>query len=421
MEKIVISKIGTFLKTNWKDMLSALFFLVCYATSICLFLGGVKYPSSPSDLDYSVFVPLAIADIILIIIFILIEALCFKIKIKIPLIIVLLCLFVVNFIVIINTPIVNTIDYVYVEPASQGILINNEYKVMYIFCFALLLLNIYISIVYATCHLQFKKQFVWLCTLVIVIGLVFVLYSYIAEHETYKLFFENIGETLKDYCPKSLTNNENNYAAILLGAGFASFGLHVATNKKVFLILCVFFCINIVFPMSRICLVLALFLLLSVFVYKMIVSWKEHRFRNLNIIFVIVYVLTFLILIAFNDLTIKGYVEHIFLTDNLSGNTRFLLWQCAISMIDGVHRFVGLGHGYFNTAFAAINWDHVKMPHNLYLQTYGALGIVGLAALAALICYIIYKIIRLFKTNREAAMVSLIGLIIVLSYYLVEG
>ena len=107
-------------------MLSVLFFIICYATSILLFLGGVEDQIRPSDLDFSVFLPLAIADVVLIIGFILFERKIFKIRINVPLIIILLCLFIVNMIVIITTPLENTFEYIYnEEPGSILITIVN--------------------------------------------------------------------------------------------------------------------------------------------------------------------------------------------------------------------------------------------------------------------------------------------------------
>ena len=402
-------------------MLSVLFFLICYGTSILLFLGGVANTANPSDLEFPVFLPCAIADIVLIIVFIVIENKFFKMKINVPLIIILSCLFIVNLVVIATTPLENSVDFIYTNPSTVVVVITNEYKVIYILAFFLLLLNIYISICYAVYRLEFRKQFAWICSLIVLAGASFVLYSYIAEWETYKLFFANITTDIKDYSPQSFTGHPNSYAAILLGSGFACFGLHVVTKKRLFLFLSIFFCTNIIFPFSRICLLLALIFLLLVFIYKMIVSWKEHFRRNINIIVVVTFLLTLLILVACNDTTIRNYIEHVVLSDNYTFKSRSLLWECALSIVKEFHSYIGVGHGYFNTVFAYCNIEHVKMPHNLYIQTYCSLGFLGVAFLAILICFIIYKIIKLFKNNRDAAFVSVIGLIVVMLYYLGEG
>ena len=403
-------------------MLSLLFFLVCYGTSITLFLGGVKDNTIPSDLDFPVFLPLAIADIILIVVFINIERIIFKMKINIPLIIVLSCLFIVNLVVIAITPLENTINYIYMNtPGSKIVTISNEYKVMYILCFFLLLLNIYISINYLIQRVNFKKHFVWISLLVIAIGLFMIIYSYITEVETYRLFFENISSIIKWYNPKSLTNNSNSYAAILLGAEFCSFGLYAATKKHVFWIIAIFFCLNTIFPMSRICLLLSFGLILLFLFYLIIVSWKGHVFRNLNYLFLILFPICIFIVMCFNIPELKKYIEHILLSDDSSIDSRVPLWKLTVNMTQGYHQFIGNGHGYFNTAFSTIIDGRFKMPHNLYLQTYGALGYLGLTLLAALVCYSIYKIIRLYKNNRDASLISVIGLIIILTYYLVEG
>jgi len=403
-------------------MLSLIFFLVCYGTSICLFLGGVKDNTIPSDLDFPVFLPLAIADVVLIIVFINTERILFKMKINIPLIIILSCLLVINLVVIITTPLENTFEYVYKgTPYSIVISITNEYKVMYTLCFLLLLLNIYISINYLIQRVHFNKQFVWICLLVVAIGLFMVVYSYITEVETYKLFFENITEGTKGYNPKSLTNNSNSYAAILLGAEFCSFGLYAATKKHIFWIIGIVFCINTIFPMSRICLVLSFALLLLFLLYLIIISWKGHAFRNLNFLFLLLFPLGLFIVMLFNIPEIRTYIEQTILINDGSAGYRINFWHLTISMTQGYHQFIGNGHGYFNTAFSTMIDGWVKMPHNLYIQTYGALGFVGVALLTALICFAIYKIIRLYKNNRDASLISAIGLIIVLTYYLVEG
>ena len=403
-------------------MLSLLFFLVCYVTSICLFLGGVADQTRPSDLEFSTFVPLAIADIVLFLIFIFIEVKFFKMKINIPVIIALLTLFIANVAVIASTPLEKTFEYVYRdEPGSTLVSIPSEYKVMYMFCFILMLLNIYISINYLISRLQFKKHFVWICLIGVAMGGFLLIYSYVTEGETYKLFLENMGTVLRQYNPKSLTNNTNSFAAILLGAGFCSYGLYAATKQHIWWMVGLFFCVNVVFPMSRICLLLAITLTLMIFAYKMIISWKGHEFRNLNLIFLVVLFLGMFAAMCYNVTEIREYIENVVMTNDSSIDSRTPLWKLTISMTQGLHRFFGNGHGYFNTAFSTILAGELKMPHNLYIQTYGALGILGLIFLGLLICYALYKIIRLFKNNREAALISIIGLLTVCVYYLVEG
>jgi len=402
-------------------MLSLLFFIVCYATSIFLFLGGVQDQTKPTDLSFTVFLPLAIIDALLFIGFIFFENKMFKIKLNIPLIIVLSSLFFINLLVIIFTPLEKTFEYVYHDnPTSTLVAITNEYKVMYILCFLLLLLNIYISFIYLLNHIHFNKQFMWLCITGITIGLFMVIYSYIKEWETYKLFIENMSTTVRTYNPKSLTNNQNSYAAILLGAAFCSYGLYAITNKNICWIVGLFFCINTFFPMSRICLTLSIVLSLMIFAYKMFLTYKGNEKRNnIAIISVVGTILTLLILYLSVNI-IRNYIDNVIFTKNSSLSSRLPLIELTLNITEGVHSVFGNGHGYFNTAFSIMNGS-VKMPHNLYVQTYGALGIVGLGALLVLIIYAIYRIVILYKENREASLISLIGLVTVLIYYLVEG
>lgn len=414
--------IANYFKTNRKDILSLLFFIVCYATSILLFLGGVQDQTRPSDLEFPIFLPLAIADIAMIVLFAFIEIKVFKTKINIPLIIILSCLFITNMVVILTTPLENTLDYMYEEePWSIFVSITNEYKVMYIICFFLLLLNIYISFNYLVFRVEFKRHFAWICVLGLTIGLFMVIYSYITEWGIYISFIENISETLKTYNPKSLTNNSNNYAAILLGAAFCSYGLNAVTKKRIFWILGVFFCINTIFPMSRMCLLLSIVLTCMFFIYTMIVSWKNHAFRNANLVFLFAATICVLLAMCFNIPEIKDYINEILFAKVGFINSRKPMWEAAISITQGFHCFLGNGHGYFNTVFATIFDGRLKMPHNLYVQIYASLGYLGLSLFAILICFAIYKIIRLYKNNRDASLFSIIGLIIVLSYYIVEG
>ena len=416
-----------YFKENYKEMLSLLFFLVCYASSILLFLGGTTQETMdwPSDLEFPAFLPCAIVCVVVIILFIFFENRFFKMKINVLLIVILSCLFVANLVVIILTPLENTFEYIHFNTSGIAVVsITNEWKIMYVFCYALLLLNIHISINYLLYRVCFNKQFRWLCEIIIVSGLIFVIYSCATEYEIYKLFFENIGETLKEYNPRSLTNNSNNYAAILLGAGFCSYSMFVVTKKHFFWILGLFFCINIVFPMSRICLALSIVLTIMIFAYGMIISWKKHAFRNINFIILMVFFITLTLLVCFATPEIDEYIKYVFLTNDSSIGYRIPLWKLAVSMTTGWHCFLGNGHGYFNTAFALITKKSVYpvlMPHNLYIQTYGALGFLGVAMLGCLIVSAIYKIIRLFKTNRDAALISIIGLVTILTFYLVEG
>ena len=421
-EREVNNMVANYFKTNWKDMLSVLFFLICYATSILLFLGGVQDQTRPSDLEFTVFLPFAIADIVFIIVFIILEIKIFKMKLNIPLIIVLSSLFIVNLLVIATTPLENSFDYVF-RGEAKSILVNitNEWKIMYALCFFLLLMNIYISFNYLVYRVNFKKHFTWICLLCVSVAFFLVIYSYIVEWNTYKLFIENISWTVRIYNPQSLTNNPNSYAAILLGGAFCCYGLNAVFKKHIFWIIGLFFCINTVFPMSRICLLLSIILTFLFITYKIIISWKDHTFRNINFILLILFGIGLFTAICLTIPEVRIYIEYNLFTGNSSLNLRIPLWEIVISMTKGIHCFVGNGHGYFNTSFALITEGELKMPHCLYIQTYGALGFLGLAFLVVLICFIIYKVIRLYKNNRDASIISIIGLIIVLLYYLVEG
>ena len=292
---------------------------------------------------------------------------------------------------------------------------------MYIFCFLLLLLNIYISFIYLSNHIHFNKQFMWLCILGITIGLFMVIYSYITEWNTYMLFIENIATTARSYNPKSITNNSNSYAAILLGAMFCSYGLYAVTNKHICWIIGVFFLINIFFPMSRICLILSFLLSLMIFAYKMYVSYKGNEKRNIILILIVILLLFIFLILYLSIAPIREYIENVIFTKNSSIISRIPLWEITLSMTTSVHNLFGNGHGYYNTALATITDGSLKMPHNLYVQIFGALGVIGLIAFTSLIAFIIYKIVILYKNNREVSLLSVIGLITVLIYYIVEG
>jgi len=358
-----------------------------------------------------VFLPLVIIDILLFIGFIFFEYKVFKIQLNIPLIIILSILFFINLIVILTTPLSNVFEYMDKGIESvKKVIISAEYKVMYIFCFLLLLLNIYISFIYLLNHIHFKKQFKWLCIIGITIGLFMVIYSYITEWNTYKLFIENIATTARSYNPKSITNNSNSYAAILLGAMFCSYGLYAVTNKHICWVIGIFFWINIFFPMSRICLILSLLLTLMIFAYKMYLTYKGNEKRNIILILIVTSLLFIFLILYLSIAPMREYIENVIFTKNSSIISRIPLWEITLSMTTSIHNLFGNGHGYYNTALATITDGSLKMPHNLYVQIFGALGVVGLIVFTSLIAFIIYKITVLYKNNREASLISIIGL-----------
>lgn len=403
-------------------MISIGLFLLCFITSTLLFLGGVSDQTRPTDLSFPVFLPLAILDIFLLIGFIFYEYKTNKTKINIPLIIILSALFFINLIVIITTPLNNVFEYINKgEDVFKEVTITNEYKVMYIICFLLLLLNIYISFIYLLNHVHFNKQFMWLCIMGIAIGIFMVIYSYITEWNTYRLFIENIATTARSYNPKSITNNQNSYAAILLGAMFCSYGLYAVTDKHICRIIGVFFWINIFFPMSRICLVLSVLLSLMIFAYKMFISYKGNEKRNIILILIVISILLIFLILYLSITPMREYIENVIFTRNSSLISRLPLWETTLSMTTSVHNLFGNGHGYYNTALATITDGSLKMPHNLYVQIFGSLGVIGLLAFISLIAFIIYKITVLYKNNKEASLISIIGLITILIYYIVEG
>ena len=152
----------------------------------------------------------------------------------------------------------------------------------------------------------------------------------------------------------------------------------------------------------------------------MFLTYRGNEKRNIILITIVVSLLLILLILYLSIEAIRDYIENVVFTKNSSYLSRLPLIEVALSMTYGVHSIFGNGHGYFNTAFTTLN-GFVKMPHNLYVQTYGALGFIGVILLIALVVFIVYKIIKLYKNNQEASLISTIGLMMVLIYYLVEG
>ena len=158
----------------------------------------------------------------------------------------------------------------------------------------------------------------------------------------------------------------------------------------------------------------------------MIIHFKGHAFRNLNIIFLVVSTLTILVLVCIYVTDVREYLENVVFVSFGDFTGRKELWARTMEVTTEWHRFLGNGHGYFNTVFASINAIEspefiVKSPHNLYVQAYGAGGVLLLACLFALLCFVIYKIIRLYKENRNTFYASVYSLILFLAYFTFEG
>ena len=424
-----LQAIGSYFKDNYKDMLSTIFFLVCTLTAAFLFCGGMKDFRASTDLPYGLFLILALVEIALVLSFLWLERKWFKIPILIPVICVMVALFVVNLVAIVLTPLEQTfVSTSIFEPYKFATTINitDFDKVVYVIRHILLLMGVYVDIVYFLYRFKGNKQFVWISFFVIAFALFCIIYSYCVETDKYRAFFADAKQSLLINNPFSILFHRNNYALAIFGGIICSIGCIMITHKRFFYILLAFFYMNIIFPMSRVCLVLAAATLIYFFIYKMIVSFKAHTFRNLNFIFLVVFALTLVILMCVGITEIREYISNIIFAHFGDFTGRKELWRRVLEITTDWHCFIGNGHGYFNTVFASIYAMEIptyvlKSPHNLYLQAYGAGGFLLVACLFALLCFVIYKIIRLYKTNKDSFYASVLALILVLAYFTFEG
>ena len=313
------------------------------------------------------------------------------------------------------------------------IVISNEVKWFSIFEFTALLLTIYYCVFILPQKFPSLSIVTVTCSIYVLVMIVACVYSYIAEHEMYQIFFENISKLDSDLMPEihSFLGHHNIYAMYLLGAFFAL--MYLASQKKspLFYLLMIFVVINILFTSSLGGILTLVLMIVFYFISMLVVNFQKHK-KGVLVTLIIFGCLLFtfvtmsIISLASGGKTLKPLYDLFQLVFNgRTSISRMKVWNNSVSLINQKGGWVfGRGDVTFRAMLlpmTALDNDPVFSTHNSYLQLIGTGGIPYLVIFLALVAYGFVLGIKNYIHNKEVVLVSLISAFSFLIYMIIES
>ena len=267
--------------------------------------------------------------------------------------------------------------------------------------------------------------------------LVLIVYGYIADFDKYVAFFKhilNIDRTDPDIYHKTVVSfiiHRNAYGmCMMLGIIFA-FINHSIEKKWYYYLIAAFFYINMIFSLCKTGLLISALLIAIYVIYRLIVTLKEHKKRNIVI----------LVCIGAVALIGGGTVGLAYLTkgkvlssiyDMIKGITgggqsldfRSYIWDNTFQLIRDGKWLIGRGFGIINLMLQPMNIashsEKVFPTHSAYLGLLAEGGILFLLAYLALLGYSVYIAVKCFKKNPGLTITMSLGVIAFVLYSFIE-
>ena len=308
--------------------------------------------------------------------------------------------------------------------------ISNFYRFQSIAKFLTVLLMNYSLLVVLPQKLDRKGKVTAILLVVIFVSLILILYSLIFEFKNYINFVKCLIERDADgvflSSPKSVFPNKNSFAFILFLNIVASLLLHHYKRYKLCFANIILSYILIIFTICKTIIILSLVLVLAYVIYRLVVTFKDFKKRNIIIICIIGGVL---LLAAAIVLLIPLLRESVFdMFFNIGDRTievRQYIWSNAVLVLNGSGWFIGRGFGTFNALITVYNHSDpgggegfTTNAHNGYLELIGEAGILYLVLAILGQAYLVYKCVKRFKEEKELSLFTM-ALMLMLQIYMV--
>ncbi len=266
---------------------------------------------------------------------------------------------------------------------------------------------------------------------------VLIIYGYIVDFNKYVAFFKhilNIDRTDPDIYHKTVVSfiiHRNAYGMVMmLGIVFA-FINHSIEKKWYYYLLVAFFFINMIFSLCKTGIVISVFIIAIYVFYRLFVTYKENKRRNLILI------ITFLTLGLGLGLTLglsfitKGKIFGSIYSalNGLAGGGQTLdfrayIWDNSFQLIRNGYWLIGRGFGTFNLMLEPMNvashGEKVFPSHSSYLGLLAEGGILFLLAYLALLVYAGYVIVKCYKKNPGLTLAMSLGVVAFILYSFIE-
>ncbi len=302
--------------------------------------------------------------------------------------------------------------------------LSNVDRFRYIFQYFVLLSLFYAIVDTIPKIFDFDVPFI-LSILCIGIVSILIFISYFKDFESYINIFKNINtDHFYIYKIRSVFFNENSYAAIIFVGLFATLYLHSKNSKFYWYIIDLFFFLNILLTMCKTVIICSFVLNLGYFISRFFITLKEHKKRNIITISIVApLLLAFFIsqpILYFHNEIAHTFISNFF--DNSGFTTlksRFDIYKNAFSMVNQTNVLFGTGYHISSDVMYAL--CGTPFMHNGLLELLSSGGIFLLTCGILILVFIIWQIVKYFKKHVIDSSRTIIFIVTMLIYMLVES
>ena len=267
--------------------------------------------------------------------------------------------------------------------------------------------------------------------------LVLMIYGYIVDYDKYIAFFKHIflhdreDPDIYHKCVTSFIINRNAYGMCMMMGIIFSFINHSIHRKWFYFLFAGIFYFNMIFSLCKTGLLISAILIVVYVAYRLIVSFKEHKKRNLA------FIISFgsLVLIAGGILGLsiatRGKVLspiYDFYNEIVRGgktlDNRCYIWDNTYQLLQNGNWLIGRGFGIINLLLQPMNilsHDEKVFPtHSAYLSLLAEGGILFLVAYLALLVYSGIIIFRCYKKEPGLTVAMTLGAVAFVMYSFIE-
>lgn len=321
---------------------------------------------------------------------------------------------------------------------SANLVITGQQKVYFIFEIAALMLAVYIALFVAPKRYKDHKPIILYINVFTVVLISMIIYSFIAESSHYANFFKYFfggDHSLKlyeDCTVHSYVFHRNGYAMVLfVGMMMLMVNNHLSKRLFNYIMIGVYY-ICMLFTISKTSLILATIALIVYFIYQMVITFKQHRKRNIIASSVVGTILLALIIVIGVPIISKGKVipsiyelyETIF-RGGATLTSRGYIWDNINQLLQNGWWLIGRGHGVINLFIlpmnaATHNEGTVFQTSSSIYELIGEGGILYLFGFIAILGYAGILIYKTYKIDKRLTFIATLGIVLFLIYCLFD-
>ena len=316
--------------------------------------------------------------------------------------------------------------------------ISSTHKVFFIFEVIAAALCIYIGLFAFPKRLKSISFIKYLGYVFFIFLAVLIVYGYIAEFDNYVGFFKYAlgisrpeGKSIYNYTIQSFILHRNAYGMMMMVGIIFAFICHTFDKKWYYYLIAGILYINMIFSLCKTGLLISAITILIYVVYRLIITYKEHKKRNkIALISIFSVILILGILFGLSYVTEGKFLGKLYngIKSLIGGgqtlDTRSYIWDNSYQLINNGWWLIGRGFGTFNTLLMPMNIatheDPVFPSHSSYIGLLAEGGILFLLAYLALLVYAGYVIYKSYKKQPELTLAISLGVLSFVLYSFIE-